>query len=93
MELDKVLGTVLVHMYAKCGFIETASTIFNNMVERGVYAWTSMVSGLPNHGNSEEAIALLFAIQEQGIKPNEVTFMCVECLQPHGASGRWEENI
>lgn len=77
MELDRVLGTALVDMDAKCGCIETASTIFNNMVDRYLYAWTSMVSGLPNHGNSEEAITLFFAMQEEGIKPNEVTlYVC-----------------
>ncbi|XP_010935476.1 pentatricopeptide repeat-containing protein At5g66520 [Elaeis guineensis] len=77
MELDRVLGTALTDMYAKCGSIETALQVFDAMSERDVFAYTSMISGLSNHGHSEKAIDLFLKMREEGVKPNEVTFICV----------------
>lgn len=77
MELDGVLGTALVDMYAKCGCIELAYRVFNEMPFRDVFAFTSLISGLANHGESERAIELLSRMKTEGVKPNEITFICV----------------
>ncbi|XP_058090393.1 pentatricopeptide repeat-containing protein At5g66520-like [Magnolia sinica] len=77
VELDRVLGTALIDMYAKCGCIKTAWQVFDEMPARDVFAWTSMISGLANHGHSKSAIELFVKMQNEGIKPNEVTLICV----------------
>ncbi|KAJ4960122.1 hypothetical protein NE237_020032 [Protea cynaroides] len=77
MEFDTVLGTALIDMYAKCGCIDTALQVFNEMPERDVFAFTSMISGLANHGQSAIAIKFFGKMQKEGIKPNEITFICV----------------
>lgn len=77
MELDGVLGTALIDMYAKCGCIEIARNVFHNMLNRDVFAYTSLISGLANHGQSREAISLFAKMQSEGVAPNEVTFICV----------------
>ncbi|KAL5993512.1 hypothetical protein ACLOJK_014437 [Asimina triloba] len=75
MKLDRILGTALIDMYAKCGCIETSWQVFNTMPERDVFAWTSMISGLANHGHSESAIKLFMRMQKERIRPNEITFI------------------
>ncbi|KAK3200149.1 hypothetical protein Dsin_023564 [Dipteronia sinensis] len=77
MELDRVLGTALIDMYAKCGCIETARSVFDNMSNRDVFAFTSLISGLANHGQSRSAIELFVRMQNEGVAPNEVTFICI----------------
>lgn len=77
MELDRVLGTALVDMYAKCGCIETARCVFDEMPNRDVFAFTSLISGLANHGLSTSAIELFIRMKSEGVIPNEVTFICV----------------
>ncbi|KAJ4706818.1 Pentatricopeptide repeat protein [Melia azedarach] len=77
MELDRVLGTALIDMYAKCGCIETARSVFDSMPDRDVFAFTSLISGLANHGQSACAIELFMRMQHEGVVPNEVTFICV----------------
>ncbi|OAY75182.1 Pentatricopeptide repeat-containing protein [Ananas comosus] len=77
MGLDRVLGTALIDMYAKCGCIETAWQVFDEMPERDVFAYTSMISGLSNHGQSSKAIDLFDKMQGEGVRPNEVTFICL----------------
>ncbi|KAE8022183.1 hypothetical protein FH972_008007 [Carpinus fangiana] len=77
MELDRVLGSALIDMYAKCGCIETACSLFDKMSTRDVFAFTSLISGLANHGQSASAIELFVRMKNEGVVPNEVTFICV----------------
>ncbi|MBA0577186.1 hypothetical protein Golob_025237 [Gossypium lobatum] len=76
-DLDRVLGTALVDMYAKCGCIEIACSVFEKMPDKDVFAFTSLISGLANHGQSADAIQLFGRMQSEKVIPNEVTFICV----------------
>uniref|UniRef100_A0A0E0K7A4 Pentatricopeptide n=1 Tax=Oryza punctata TaxID=4537 RepID=A0A0E0K7A4_ORYPU len=77
MAKDGMVGTALVDMYAKCGSLDTARQVFSGMAERDVFAYTAMISGLSDHGRSVEAIELFGRMQEEGVRPNEVTLICV----------------
>ncbi|GLU21910.1 hypothetical protein SLE2022_380220 [Rubroshorea leprosula] len=77
MEMDKLLGTALIDMYAKCGCLEMACCVFNEMKNRDVFAFTSSISGLANHGQSARALELFARMQNEGVVPNEVTFICI----------------
>ncbi|KAJ7560412.1 hypothetical protein O6H91_04G128400 [Diphasiastrum complanatum] len=76
-ESDVIVGSTLVDMYAKCGRIEDARQVFNNMHERNVVSWTAMISGYAQQGFGKEALTLLEQMQREGIKPNEVTYVSV----------------
>ncbi|XP_039137738.1 pentatricopeptide repeat-containing protein At3g21470 [Dioscorea cayenensis subsp. rotundata] len=65
----------LVDMYAKCGDLERAKTIFNGMINRNVVCWNSMISGLATHGRSYEALALFDRMEESKKEPDNVTFL------------------
>ncbi|KAL3525122.1 hypothetical protein ACH5RR_013494 [Cinchona calisaya] len=77
IELDGVLGTALVDMYAKCGCVEMAYHVFEEMPCRDVFAYTSFISGLANHGESARALEAFKRMENEGVRPNEVTFICV----------------
>ncbi|KAJ8752165.1 hypothetical protein K2173_003773 [Erythroxylum novogranatense] len=77
MEIDQTLGASLVDMYAKCGCIETASCVFEEMPDKDVYAFTCLISGMANHGKSSMALDLFYRMQNEGVTANEVTFICV----------------
>ncbi|KAI4320248.1 hypothetical protein MLD38_033747 [Melastoma candidum] len=77
VEVDRILGTALIEMYAKCGVLEMAYRVFEETRDRDVYAFTALISGLSNHGRSEEAMGLFERMQYEGVVPNEVTFICV----------------
>lgn len=77
LELDIVLGTALIDMYAKCGCMEAARRVFDDMPRRDVYSFTSLISGLANHGQSVDTFNLLTRMQKDGVEPNEVTFICI----------------
>ncbi|CAI9259745.1 unnamed protein product [Lactuca saligna] len=72
--LNVELGTSLVNMYAKSGFLKVASMVFNMMQYTNVVSWTSLICGAAQHGYIKEARTLFHEMQESDIKPNEFTF-------------------
>ncbi|XP_004306585.1 PREDICTED: pentatricopeptide repeat-containing protein At3g20730 [Fragaria vesca subsp. vesca] len=73
--LDVALGNALVDMYAKCGEIEDANHAFDEMEEKNVVSWTSLISGYGRNGHGHKAIALYREMEREGLKPNDVTFL------------------
>ncbi|KAK4369503.1 hypothetical protein RND71_013295 [Anisodus tanguticus] len=71
------VGTALIDMYAKCGCIDNARWIFNEMMDKDVYAWTAMISGLASHGLLEEAMEHFEKMKSCSIKPDERTMTAV----------------
>ncbi|KAB2058600.1 hypothetical protein ES319_A11G244400v1 [Gossypium barbadense] len=73
-ESDVFIGTGLVDMYAKCGYIDSALSIFRLMSVKNVLTWTAMGTGLAVHGRGKEALELLDAMEgsEIPIKPDAV---------------------
>lgn len=65
----------LIDMYIKCGCIDAAFTVFQNMDKRTVVSWSAMIQGLAIHGQADEALRLFSTMIEQLIKPNDVTFL------------------
>ncbi|KAJ7527660.1 hypothetical protein O6H91_16G065200 [Diphasiastrum complanatum] len=76
-QLDVVVGSTLVDMYAKCGCTEDARELFDNMSERNVVSWNVMMAGYARNGLAQEALALFEQMQREGAKPDEVTYISV----------------
>ncbi|KAL5551227.1 hypothetical protein UlMin_001403 [Ulmus minor] len=72
---DLILHNSLISMYAKCGEINEAYSIFSNMVFRDLVSWNSMIMGFSNHGLAEETLKIFEAMVESGTSPNSVTFL------------------
>lgn len=91
MKLDGVLGTSLVDMYSKFGYISIARDIFEKIPSRDVFAYTSLIFGLANNGESITALEVFSRMEEDGVRPNEVTFICV--LSACSRAGFVEEGL
>jgi pentatricopeptide repeat protein len=74
---DVFVGSCLVNMYAKCGTIEEAQRVFNKMSAHDVVSWTAMILGYAKCGEGHKALALYQQMQQEGVKPNCVTFVGV----------------
>ncbi|RWW11303.1 hypothetical protein GW17_00025090 [Ensete ventricosum] len=72
---DTALGTSVLNMYAKCGSIGSARRCFDRMAEKDIVAWSSMVEGYAVHGVGKEAMDLFCRMEEEGVRPNGVTFL------------------
>ncbi|KAJ7555027.1 hypothetical protein O6H91_05G019100 [Diphasiastrum complanatum] len=72
---DVIVGSTLVDMYAKCGCTEDARELFNNMNDRDVVSWTAMIAGYAQNGLGKEALALYEQMKQEGVQPDNVTFV------------------
>ncbi|KAG9448296.1 hypothetical protein H6P81_014424 [Aristolochia fimbriata] len=77
LESDTGVSNSLISMYSRCGAIEDACQVFNNMDKRNVISWTSMITGFAKHGYAERALDLFSEMVASGTKPNEVTYIAV----------------
>ncbi|XP_074311406.1 pentatricopeptide repeat-containing protein At3g26782, mitochondrial-like [Silene latifolia] len=75
IEVDVILATALVDMYAKCGEIESAYKLFDEAVSRDVGMWNAMMTGFGIHGYGDKAVKLFTEMDKSGIKPNDLTFI------------------
>lgn len=69
--------TALIDMYSKCGCVESARKVFDEVVDRDVFVWTAMISGLACHGLCKEAIDLFVEMEMFNIKPDELTITAI----------------
>lgn len=77
IQLDVFVGTALVDMYSKCGSIDLARKVFDEMPDRNVMSWTVMIRGLAMCGNGGDALALFSKMIDEGVKPDGITFVGV----------------
>ncbi|KAH9326989.1 hypothetical protein KI387_007167 [Taxus chinensis] len=76
-ELDVVVGSSLVGMYAKSGNLEDACQVFDNMSRRNVVSWNSIIIGCAQHGQGKKALQLFEKMVQDGMKANAVSFVGV----------------
>eukprot|EP01018_Ginkgo_biloba_P001961 Gb_38292 [translate_table: standard] len=74
---DVFVGSALVDMYAKCGCVEDARHVFEEIPERDVVAWNAMITGYAQNGLGEKAVELFCKMKLTGIKPSEFAFASV----------------
>ncbi|KAF6175710.1 hypothetical protein GIB67_022712 [Kingdonia uniflora] len=72
---DSGVGNALVNMYAKCGSIGYASSIFDCMVNRNLVSWNTILAAFGNHGYGTRAIKIFEQMRQCNVKPDSVTFI------------------
>lgn len=70
------LSSKLLRLYASCGLMEKAHQLFDEMSKRNssAFVWNSLISGYAELGQYEDAIALYFQMEEEGVEPDCYTF-------------------
>eukprot|EP01018_Ginkgo_biloba_P021391 Gb_16102 [translate_table: standard] len=74
---DIILRNTLVNMYAKCGSLAYARSIFEQMPKRTGFSWTVMIAAYAKYGFSKEALALFHQMPGTGFQPDQFTFASV----------------
>ncbi|XP_054822618.1 pentatricopeptide repeat-containing protein At2g39620-like isoform X2 [Prosopis cineraria] len=74
---DITVATPIVSMYAKCGELKKAKTVFLSLRGRDLVAWSSFLSAVVQAGYPTEALRIFQAMQHEGFKPDHVTLTSV----------------
>lgn len=83
-QLGVIAATSLIEMYAKCGDINTAFTLFMKIGKKDVFFWNVMLKSLALHGKAPDALKLFSLMQKEGLKPNDFTFLGALFACSHG---------
>ncbi|KAI8551733.1 hypothetical protein RHMOL_Rhmol06G0209400 [Rhododendron molle] len=72
---DVIVESALVDLYAKCGCIDFAYSIFKLMPARNLITWNSMICGFAQNGRGGEALRMFDEMVNEGIKPDYISFI------------------
>lgn len=73
----------LISMYGRCGEVDTARNLFDNMLDRDAVSWNSMISCYASKGMWKEAFELFDSMQRKCVEINIVTWNIIAggCLR------------
>ncbi|KAF8378963.1 hypothetical protein HHK36_028389 [Tetracentron sinense] len=82
---DIILQNHILNMYGKCGSLKDARMVFDEMPERNVVSWTSMIAGYSQNFRDYDAIDLYIQMRRSGLMPDQFTFGSVvrACSSSH----------
>ncbi|XP_065877924.1 pentatricopeptide repeat-containing protein At3g14730 [Euphorbia lathyris] len=72
-----LLNNAIIDMYAKCGSLRDAQSVFNEINCKDVASWNIMIMGYGMHGFVTQALHMFSSMCDAGHKPSEVTFLGV----------------
>lgn len=81
----------LITTYAKCGRMDMAICLFEQMMEQGVASWNAIIAACGMHGNYIEVLKLFDQMKSEKVRPDEVTFTSILTACSH--SGLVEEGL
>ncbi|XP_049408426.1 putative pentatricopeptide repeat-containing protein At3g08820 [Solanum stenotomum] len=76
-DYDVFVKTGLVCFYARCGFLDDAHQMFDDIPEKNVVSWTAIMTGYIDFGKFKEAIGLFRRSLEMGLSPDSFTLVRV----------------
>ncbi|KAJ0970869.1 hypothetical protein J5N97_018828 [Dioscorea zingiberensis] len=74
---DVVVSSSIVGMYAKCKMFASAIQLFDEMPERDVVCWNTVISCYHQDGQASKALEVYETMRSCGFEPDSVTFATV----------------
>ncbi|XP_061348348.1 pentatricopeptide repeat-containing protein At3g24000, mitochondrial [Gastrolobium bilobum] len=86
------VGSSLVDMYARCGYLGEARLVFDELVSKNEVSWNALITGYARKGEGEEALALFVNMQREDYRPTDFTYSALLCSSSCMGSleqGKW----
>lgn len=74
---DTILMNILMSMYVKFGLLDEARKLFDEIPDRNVVSWTTMIAAYSNAKLNERALEFLVLMFREGVRPNMFTYSSV----------------
>uniref|UniRef100_A0ACD5YLM2 Uncharacterized protein n=1 Tax=Avena sativa TaxID=4498 RepID=A0ACD5YLM2_AVESA len=75
--LDMFSWNSMIAGYLKNGHVEDAMALFSAMPHKDNVSWSTLISGCVQNNQSSDALSVFDKMRSQGIRPDEVTVVCV----------------
>ena len=90
---DEYVNRSLITMYKRCGEMGFARMVFDEMDERELVSWNSMILGYSKTSFAKEAFGLFMEMREKGFEPDEMPLVSVLGACGDLGLGRWVEGF
>ncbi|KAG8389464.1 hypothetical protein BUALT_Bualt02G0232100 [Buddleja alternifolia] len=70
---DVYVGNSLLNLYAAIGEMGFCGNVFDEMSQRDVVSWTTLISGFNESGKFDDALITFERMRSEGVVPNQVT--------------------
>ncbi|KAL8255459.1 hypothetical protein R6Q59_030536 [Mikania micrantha] len=78
LDLNVIVGTALVDGYGKCGMVNEARLVFDELVSvMNLVGWNAMMSSYAQQGDKDSVLELFSMMEFQGLEPDEYSFLSV----------------
>ncbi|GLJ44760.1 hypothetical protein SUGI_0941230 [Cryptomeria japonica] len=71
------VANALMDMYAKCGNIKKAQSLFDKMPRRDLVSWNTIISGYAQNWLAEKALKIFKQMRLTNLNPNSATFVSI----------------
>ncbi|PKA59945.1 Pentatricopeptide repeat-containing protein [Apostasia shenzhenica] len=72
---DLKVSTALIDMYCKCGLVDVARELFDEMGKRDLVSWNAVICGFVENSRNLDALFLFRRMRRDGLKPNSVSLV------------------
>ncbi|KAK7390970.1 hypothetical protein VNO78_19220 [Psophocarpus tetragonolobus] len=91
LKLNRFVGTALLDMYSKCGCLNLACQLFDNLSSRDTFCYNAMIGGFASHGHGKQALEMYRKMKLEGLVPDAATIVVTMFACSH--SGLVEEGL
>jgi pentatricopeptide repeat protein len=91
LEKDSALSNALVDMYAKCGELEKAQEVFEELLLRDIASWSALIAGYARQDRCRDAFNCFEQMRNEGVAADEPTLICV--LKACASTGAIDKGI
>ncbi|KAH9671779.1 pentatricopeptide repeat-containing protein [Citrus sinensis] len=78
---DIFAGCSLCDMYARCGLLDFARTVFNEIESPDLASWNAIIAGVASRSNANEAMSLFSEMRDRELIPDGLTVRSLLCAR------------
>ncbi|KAJ0976002.1 hypothetical protein J5N97_017967 [Dioscorea zingiberensis] len=75
LDVELFVSNALIDMYAKLGSVESARQVFDDMLDRDLVTWNSIIGAYEQSGNPRTALQLHSEMQRSGVQSDVLTLV------------------
>ena len=93
MQQNIYVANNLLIAYIRCGRLEDARRLFDELVKKDVISWNVMIGGYAEHNRAKDAIELFNQMRQDGVQPDAVTYLSIlkACASPSAL--KWGKEV
>ncbi|KAK0597127.1 hypothetical protein LWI29_022049 [Acer saccharum] len=90
---DLVMQNTILNTYCKCGSLDDAHKLFEEMPVKDMVTWTALITGYSQNDQSRNALVLFPQMLRLGLKPNQFTLSSVLKASGMGTSDKYGRQV